>query len=153
MGWLILSFFIWERFSVPCEYVYITVAFIELVLLGSSSHPFKIDIITFTFQVGRKFSDLQVEPPAVTTMWCATVHFSSSQTPCLSAQTSYLEAFPPGCAKTLWLFCCYSCFIGPRGEDHHHSFYEWWTLFINGLVRRMLKTAKLLSRRPYHTWL
>lgn len=94
----IVILYLREILSTPREYVYIAVAFIELVLLGSSSHPFKIDIITFTFQVGRlglrKFSDLQVEPPAVTTMWCATAHFSSSQTPCLSAQTSYLEAFP-----------------------------------------------------------
>lgn len=92
----IVILYLREILSTPREYVYIAVAFIELVLLGSSSHPFK----TFTFQVGRlglrKFSDLQVEPPAVTTMWCATAHFSSSQTPCLSAQTSYLEALPSG---------------------------------------------------------
>lgn len=155
---LMLSVFVWERFSPRLFILWVrlcAVAFIEGVLPHSSTYPFKLDIVAFMFQVGRlglrKCNVLQVEARAATTMY-HTAHFSSAQTPCLSAQTSFSEAlcsvFAPGCAKTLWLFCCCSCFIGWSGQDHHHPLYKWSTNHKS--VHHMLKTAQVLSRRPCH---
>lgn len=134
---LMLSIVVWERFSPRLFILWVrlcAVAFIEGVLPHSSTCPFKLDNVAFMFQVGRlglsKCNVLQVEAHAGTTMYY-TAHFSSAQTPCLSAQTSFSETlcsvFAPGYAETLWLFCCCSCFIGWRGQDHHHPFYKWST--------------------------
>lgn len=164
MGWLILLLSV---------FVYIAVAFMDNVLLCSSSHPFKIDIITFIFQVGRlglsKFSGLQVGAHAVTTVYYSPfLQCSNPLSFCpdflfrglaFSLRSGVLKPYGYFAVVLvlliLWWFCCCSYFIGLRGEGHHHHpSCEWQTLFLNGLVRHMLKTAQLLNRRPYHlTWI
>lgn len=132
---LMLSVVVWERFSPRLFILWVrlcAVAFIEGVLPHSSTYPFKLDIVAFMFQVAPRSEQMQCSS-GWSTCWNYHVPYSpflQCSNPCLSAQTSFSEAlcsvFDPGCAKTLWLFCC-SCFIGWRGQDHHHPFYRWST--------------------------
>lgn len=132
------------------------VAFTEGVLLHSSSHPFKLDIVTFMIQVGRlglsKRRVLRAEARAGTTMYLSPFLQCSKQVTYLAYLPRLpIQKFSLG-SELCWdfTFCYCSCFIGWRDQDRHHPFFKWSTLFINGLVHHMLKTAQVLSRRPCH---
>lgn len=168
MGWLILSVFVWEWFSLRervyiaverfSPRVYIAVAFIARVLLRPSSRPFKIDIITFIFQVGRpglsKFNGLQVGAPAVTTMYYSPFLQCSNPLPfCPDFLFRGLEfSLHSGVLRLYGYFAVVLVLLvrEVRAIIIIHLMNDGRTVFLNGLVRHMLKTAQLLNRRPYH---